>query len=55
MKFINVIREGDFVRLKTLSQLEKEFGKAQEGGAILPRGTLFRRKAFQQEKSQERG
>ena len=38
MKFINVIREGDFVRLKTLSQLEKEFGKAQEGGAI---GSLF--------------
>ena len=38
MKFINVIREGDFVRLKTLSQLEKEFDKAQEGGAI---GSLF--------------
>ena len=38
MKFINVIREGDFVRLKTLSQLEKEFGKSQEGGAI---GSLF--------------
>lgn len=38
MKFINVIREGDFVRLKTLSQLEKEFGKAQKGGAI---GSLF--------------
>ena len=38
MKFINVIREGDFVRLKTLSQLEKEFGKTQEGGAI---GSLF--------------
>lgn len=38
MKFINVIREGDFVRLKTLSQLEKEFGKAQEGGVI---GSLF--------------
>ena len=38
MKFINVIREGDFVRLKTLSQLEKEFGKAQKGGII---GSLF--------------
>ena len=38
MKFINVIREGDFVRLKTLSQLEKEFGKAQKGGAI---GSIF--------------
>ena len=38
MKFINVIREGDFVRLKTLSQLEKEFGKAQEGGVI---GSIF--------------
>ena len=38
MKFINVIREGDFVRLKTLSQLEKEFGKAQEGASI---GSLF--------------
>ena len=38
MKFINVIREGDFVRLKTLSQLEKEFGKAQEGGVI---GSFF--------------
>ena len=37
MKFINVIREGDFVRLKTLSQLEKEFGEAQENGII---GTL---------------
>ena len=34
MKFINVIREGDFVRLKTLSQLEKEFGKAHVGVAI---------------------
>ena len=32
MKLINVIREGDFVRLKTLSQLEKEFGQAQESG-----------------------
>ena len=38
MKFINVIREGDFVRLKTLSQLEKEFGKAEKSGII---GTLF--------------
>lgn len=38
MKFINVIREGDFVRLKTLEQLEKEFGKAGKGGAI---GSLF--------------
>lgn len=38
MKFINVIREGDFVKLKTLSQLEKEFGKAQKGGVI---GALF--------------
>ena len=38
MKFINVIREGDFVRLKTLDQLEKEFGKAQEGGVI---GALY--------------
>lgn len=38
MKLINVIREGDFVRLKTLSQLEKEFGEAQEGGVI---GSLF--------------
>ena len=38
MKFINVIREGDFVRLKTLSQLEKEFGKAQKGCAI---GSIF--------------
>ena len=38
MKFINVIREGDFVRLKTLEQLEKEFGKPQESGAI---GSLF--------------
>lgn len=38
MKFINSIREGDFVRLKTLSQLEKEFGKAQKGGII---GSLF--------------
>lgn len=34
MKLINVIREGDFVRLKPLSQLKKEFGKAQEGGVI---------------------
>ena len=34
MKFINVIREGDFVRLKTLSQLEEEFGKAQNGNVI---------------------
>jgi hypothetical protein len=34
MKFINVIREGDFVRLKTLEQLEREFGEAQEGGVI---------------------
>jgi hypothetical protein len=38
MKFINVIREGDFVRLKTLEQLEREFGEAQEGGVI---GALF--------------
>ena len=38
MKFINVIREGDFVKLKTLSQLEKEFGKPQKGGAI---GSVF--------------
>ena len=38
MKLINVIREGDFVRLKTLSQLEREFGEAQEGGVI---GALF--------------
>lgn len=38
MKFINVIREGDFVRLKTLSQLEKEFGKPQKGVVI---GSLF--------------
>jgi hypothetical protein len=38
MKFINVIREGDFVKLKTLSQLEKEFGKPQKGGVI---GSLF--------------
>lgn len=38
MKFINSIREGDFVRLKTLSQLEKEFGKPQKGGAI---GSIF--------------
>lgn len=38
MKFINVIREGDFVRLKTLEQLESEFGKAGKGGAI---GSLF--------------
>ena len=38
MKFINSIREGDFVRLKTLSQLEKEFGKVQKGGII---GSLF--------------
>ena len=46
MKFINVIREGDFVRLKTLSQLEKEFGKAEKSGII---GTLFfgdRKKGF---------
>ena len=38
MKFINVIREGDFVRLKTLSQLEKEFGKAHVGVSI---GSFF--------------
>ena len=38
MKFINVIKEGDFVRLKTRSQLEKEFGKAQKGVVI---GSLF--------------
>ena len=38
MKFINVIREGDFVRLKTLSQLEKEFGKAEKSRII---DTLF--------------
>lgn len=38
MKFINVIREGDFVRLKTLSQLEKEFGKAEKSVNI---DTLF--------------
>lgn len=38
MKFINSIREGDFVKLKTLEQLESEFGNAQEGGAI---GSLF--------------
>ena len=38
MKFINVIKEGDFVSLKTLSQLEKEFGKGQKGGI---RGSLF--------------
>ncbi len=38
MKFINIIREGDFVRLKTLSQLEKEFGKAKESNII---GTLY--------------
>ena len=38
MNLINVIREGDFVRLKTLSQLEKEFGKAEKGVSI---GTLF--------------
>lgn len=38
MKLINVIREGDFVRLKTLSQLEKEFGEAKEGGVI---GALY--------------
>lgn len=34
MKFINVIREGDFVRLKTLTQLEKEFGLPKKGGVI---------------------
>lgn len=38
MKFINVIREGDFVRLKTLEQLESEFGEPQKGGAI---GSVF--------------
>ena len=38
MKFINVIREGDFVRLKTLSQLEDEFGLPQKGGIV---GSLF--------------
>lgn len=38
MKLINVIREGDFVRLKTLSQLEKEFGEPKKGGVI---GALF--------------
>lgn len=38
MKFINVIREGDFVRLKTLDQLEKEFGKAEKDVVI---GSLF--------------
>jgi len=38
MKFINSIREGDFVRLKTLSQLEKEFGKVEKIGIT---GTLF--------------
>lgn len=46
MKFINVIREGDFVRLKTLSQLEKEFGKAEKSVNI---DTLFfgdRKKGF---------
>lgn len=40
MKFINVIREGDFVRLKTLSQLEKEFGKLQEGSFFGDRSNL---------------
>lgn len=46
MKFINSIREGDFVKLKTLEQLEKEFGKAEKSGII---GTLFfgdRKKGF---------
>lgn len=38
MKFINSIREGDFVKLKTLEQLESEFGTAQKGGVI---GSLF--------------
>ena len=38
MKLINVIREGDFVRLKTLSQLEKEKKKKKKGGVI---GALF--------------
>lgn len=38
MKFINVIRNGDFVRLKTLSQLEDEFGLPQKGGIV---GSLF--------------
>lgn len=38
MKFINVIREGDFVRLKTLEQLETEFGKPQESAVI---GSVF--------------
>ena len=38
MKFINSIREGDFVKLKTLEQLESEFGKPKKGGAI---GSLF--------------
>ena len=34
MKFINSIREGDFVRLKTLDQLKIEFGEPQKGGII---------------------
>lgn len=38
MKFINSIREGDFVKLKTLEQLESEFGEPQKGGAI---GSVF--------------
>ena len=38
MKFINSIREGDFIKLKTLEQLESEFGNAQKGGVI---GSLF--------------
>lgn len=38
MKFINSIREGDFVKLKTLEQLESEFGKPKKGCAI---GSLF--------------
>lgn len=38
MKFINSIREGDFVKLKTLEQLESEFGNSQKGNAI---GSLF--------------
>lgn len=38
MKFINVIREGDFVRLKTLEQLKSEFGEPQKGGVI---GSVF--------------
>lgn len=38
MKFINVIREGDFVKLKTLEQLKSEFGSPQKSSII---GSLF--------------